>query len=261
MNKHKTATGVVQWMMNNPWPSLIWHTFDYYLYPAGTYFAMKKSLESLHIQYSYKSKEVVVNNSLLKNYNNLIAKAAIYNIDGSLKYKKQTKVSVKEDAIARCFAIPAIQGLSSTYLLRLELTDAGGKQQSINWYWLSQNEEEMDWSKYSFVNTEQSKFADFSALQNLPTTTLHTTYSTSSNAIATTQKIKVTNTGKAVAFMVHLRVLKEVGGDDILPVFFDDNYFALAPGESRTIGCRYKNKDAGNKKAHIITTSWNASSE
>jgi hypothetical protein len=25
--------------------SLIWHTYDYYLYPAGTYFGMKKSME------------------------------------------------------------------------------------------------------------------------------------------------------------------------------------------------------------------------
>jgi exo-1,4-beta-D-glucosaminidase len=58
LNKYNTATGVVQWMLSNPWPSLIWHTYDYYLYPAGTYFGMKKSMEPLHVMYSYKTNEV-----------------------------------------------------------------------------------------------------------------------------------------------------------------------------------------------------------
>ena len=29
-NKY-TSTGVIQWMLNNAWPSLIWHLYDYYL--------------------------------------------------------------------------------------------------------------------------------------------------------------------------------------------------------------------------------------
>ena len=33
-NKY-TATGVIQWMLNNSWPSLIWHLYDYYMVPAG----------------------------------------------------------------------------------------------------------------------------------------------------------------------------------------------------------------------------------
>jgi exo-1,4-beta-D-glucosaminidase len=38
LRKYNTATGVVQWMQANPWPSLIWHTYDYYLYPCGHLF-------------------------------------------------------------------------------------------------------------------------------------------------------------------------------------------------------------------------------
>src|SRR5664279_6040128 len=58
LHKYHTATGVVQWMGSNPWPGLIWHTYDYYLYPAGTYFGMKKSMEPLHVMYSYQSNEI-----------------------------------------------------------------------------------------------------------------------------------------------------------------------------------------------------------
>ncbi|HEY6978007.1 MAG TPA: glycoside hydrolase family 2 TIM barrel-domain containing protein, partial [Chitinophagaceae bacterium] len=140
--KYNTATGVIQWMLNNPWPSLIWHAFDYYLYPAGTYFGIKKSLEPLHIQYSYKSKEVIINNSLLENFSNLKVKADVYNSDGTLKYSKAATAEVGKDAIKRCFAIQGIEGLTNTYFVRLQLDDETGKVVSINWYWLSKKDDQ-----------------------------------------------------------------------------------------------------------------------
>jgi exo-1,4-beta-D-glucosaminidase len=45
-NKY-TSTGVIQWMLNNAWPSMIWHLYDYYLRPGGGYFGTKKALEPL----------------------------------------------------------------------------------------------------------------------------------------------------------------------------------------------------------------------
>jgi len=30
-------------MINNPWPSMNWHLFDYYLEPTAAYFAVKKA--------------------------------------------------------------------------------------------------------------------------------------------------------------------------------------------------------------------------
>ena len=40
-----TSTGVIQWMLNNAWPSMIWHLYDYYLRPGGGYFGTKKACE------------------------------------------------------------------------------------------------------------------------------------------------------------------------------------------------------------------------
>ena len=51
-NKYN-STGVIQWMLNNSWPSMIWHLYDYYLGTGGGYFGTKKANEPLHIQYSY----------------------------------------------------------------------------------------------------------------------------------------------------------------------------------------------------------------
>ena len=61
-NKY-TSTGVIQWMLNNAWPGLIWHLYDWYLRPGGSYFGAKKACEPLHVEYSYDDRSVVVVNS------------------------------------------------------------------------------------------------------------------------------------------------------------------------------------------------------
>lgn len=257
LNKYNTATGVVQWMLCNPWPSLIWHTYDYYLYPAGTYFGMKKSMEPLHVQYSYKSKEVIVTNYFLEKFSNLKVQADVYNPDGSKKFSKTTTTTVDKDGITRCFAIPDIQDLDGVYFLRLQLNDATGKTKSINWYWLSKKDDALNWKKSEWYYTPQSGFTDFTSLQSLPKTTLKIEQTKTTEGTRTIHKITITNTGKSVAFFVHLRALKNKDGEDILPVIFDDNYLLLAPAESRTINCSYENKDAGNGTPYILTSAWN----
>jgi exo-1,4-beta-D-glucosaminidase len=115
----------------------------------------------------------------------------------------------------------------------------------------------LNWKSSKWYYTPQSDFADYTALKNLPATTLDVTYSTSKKEAETTQNITVRNTGKTVAFFVHVRVLKEKNADDILPVIFSDNYISLAPGESRAIECTYENKDAGDGTPYVLTSAWN----
>ncbi|MGI8951289.1 MAG: glycosyl hydrolase 2 galactose-binding domain-containing protein [Chitinophagaceae bacterium] len=258
LKKYNTATGVVQWMLSNPWPSLIWHTYDYYLHAAGTYYGMKKSMEPLHVMYSYKSNEIFIINSLLKKFSILHVKADVYDLDGTLKFTDSITTNVNEDSVQKCFAIPQIQNLSDVYFLRLQLKDKKQKIQSINWYWLSKKNDELNWEKSEWYFTPQSAFADFTGLQNLPETKLKISYKTNKKADSTLHTIAITNIGKTVAFFIHIRALKGKNGDDILPVIFDDNYLLLAPNESRIIVCSYANKDAKNIAVpYFLTTAWN----
>jgi exo-1,4-beta-D-glucosaminidase len=257
LHKYHTATGVVQWMGSNPWPGLIWHTYDYYLYPAGTYFGMKKSMEPLHIMYSYANNEVDITNSLLQKFSGLKVKAQIYNLDGSLKYSKSITTNVESDSIQKCFVLPQIDDLSDTYFLRLQLSDVSGNVQTINWYWLSKKPDELDWVKSKWYTTPQTAYADFSALQNIGETSLKISYKSESLHDSSLHTVIITNTGKTVAFQVHLRALKGKSGEDILPVIFSDNYIELAPGETRTILCRYANKDANGSSPYFVTSAWN----
>jgi exo-1,4-beta-D-glucosaminidase len=105
--------------------------------------------------------------------------------------------------------------------------------------------------------TPQTSYTDFSALQNMGKTDLKLSYHTEKGADSTSNEVVITNTGKTVAFQVHLRTLKGKDGDDILPVIFSDNYLQLAPGESRVIRCTYANKDANGAAPYFLTSAWN----
>jgi exo-1,4-beta-D-glucosaminidase len=138
-------------MLNNAWPSMIWHLYDWYMRPGGSYFGAKKANEPLHIQYSYDDASVVVVNSFYKAYPGMKARAWVYNIDMSEKFAKDAALDVGEDSSTRVLTIPAIDGLSSTYFVRLALEDSSGKTVSTNFYWLSTKPDDLDWDRIHLV--------------------------------------------------------------------------------------------------------------
>jgi exo-1,4-beta-D-glucosaminidase len=46
--------------------------------------------------------------------------------------------------------------------------------------------------------------------------------------------------------MVHLRVTRE-SREEVAPILWEDNYFSLLPGESRTVGARYEERARGGR--------------
>ncbi|SPE39475.1 Exo-beta-D-glucosaminidase (fragment) [Candidatus Sulfopaludibacter sp. SbA3] len=251
-NKY-TATGVIQWMLNNAWPGLIWHLYDWYLRPGGSYFGAKKANEPLHVQYSYDDRSIVVVNSFYKKFAGLRVTAKVYNLDMEEKFSKAATVDAGEDSSTRVFELPDIGGLSSTYFVHLTLEDASGKNVSRNFYWLSTKPETLEWDKSTWYHTPTKTFADFSALNSLPAIELQASAKTAPQSTAVT----LSNPTKTIAFAVHLKVKKASDGEEILPVLWEDNYFALLPGESRQITATYQARDAGRGTPTVEVDGWN----
>jgi exo-1,4-beta-D-glucosaminidase len=262
-NKY-TSTGVVQWMLNNAWPSMIWHLYDWYMRPGGSYFGAKKANEPLHIQYSYDDGSVVVVNSFYQAYPGMKARARVYNIDMSEKFAKDATLDVGEDSSTRALAIPAIDGLSSTYFVRLALEDAAGKTVSTNVYWLSTKPDELDWDQSTWYYTPQKSYADYTALKGLPQVELKYSAVSEVQGEDGVTRVTVENPSRSLAFGVHLMV-KTVKHDEedvreeaeILPVIWEDNYFPLMPGEKRTVAATYKAAEAGKKAPAVQVEGWN----
>jgi len=255
-NKY-TATGVIQWMLNNAWPGVIWHLYDWYLRPGGSYFGAKKACEPLHVQYSYDDRSVVVVNSYYRRFANIKVVARVYNLDMAEKFSHEAKVDVAEDSSTRVFTLPEIAGLSSTYFVSLVLDDPSGAPASRNFYWLSTKPETLDWDKSTWYHTPTKTFADFTALNTLPPVKLTAASRTAARGTDRVTTVTVANPGKSIAFAVHLKVKKGPGGDEVLPILWEDNYFPLLPGESRQIAATYAAGDLGKAAPVVEVDGWN----
>jgi len=256
-NKY-VSTGVIQWMLNNAWPSLIWHLYDYYLVPAGGYFGTKKATEVVHVQYGYDDNSVDVVNGTYEAIKGLKVSTKIFNIDGKLMDSHLGNLDIDADAAAKAFDLPKPEGLSTTYFLKLDLHDASGKLLSDNFYWLSTKLDTLDWGKRKdTVYTPQKEFADLTELNSLPTVTLDLAASARQEGGKGIVTVKVKNPSTAVAFQVHLRLTKGKGGDDLVPIFWDDNYFSLLPGEEKSVTASFEAADAGGQTPALEVDGYN----
>ncbi len=260
-NKY-TSTGVIQWMLDNSWPSLIWHLYDYYLVPAGGYFGTKKAMELTHIQYDYDTHSVSVVNSLHENFKGMKASARLLNIDSKEIAAKDGVIEVPADASVKAFDLPKPEGLSVTYFLKLRLSDANGKLVSDNFYWLSTRPDTMDWEKRKgTAYTPQKDFGDLSGLNSLPEVKLDITTKARADGDQDIVQVKIKNPTAGVAFMVHPRLTQGQDGFDIVPIFWADNYFSLLPGEEKTVEARYARPSGGGKPAVLKIEGYNIAPE
>src|SRR6266849_3204385 len=117
-NKYQ-STGVIQWMLNNAWPSMIWHLYDYYLRPAGGYFGAKRAMEPLHPVYGYDDHSIWVVSSQYEDAKALKLTTKIYNLDMTEKFSHEDSVDAAADSTAKIFALPEVQGLSPVYFVAL----------------------------------------------------------------------------------------------------------------------------------------------
>ncbi|PYR75004.1 MAG: glycosyl hydrolase family 2 [Acidobacteria bacterium] len=258
-NKY-TSTGVIQWMLNNAWPSIIWHLYDYYMRPGGGYFGTKSACEPLHIQYSYDDRSVVVVNDTQNDARRLTAAATLLDFKLKQRFQQTQRVDSAADSVIRAFTIPEQPDLTRTYFLRLTLHDDAGRLVSTNFYWLSTRKDVLG-PKSEWYYTPTTQHADLTALATLPKTTLTVNATTVKTYVTSTDgehgQVVVQNTGSAIAFMVRLELL-DSSGNEILPVFWQDNYVSLLPGERREIGV--STQVGARSGSAVVAEAWNVPS-
>jgi exo-1,4-beta-D-glucosaminidase len=249
-----TATGVIQWMQNNAWPGMIWHLYDFYLRPGGSYFGAKKAGEPLHVQFAYDDRAVVVVNSTLVPRSGLKATARVLDLASRELFARTAPVDVGPDASVELFAVPEPAGAAPTYFLSLALDDAAGRPVSRNVYWLSTQPDVLAWDRSEWYVTPVSGYADLTGLDRLPPAQVRATASFEKGRAL----VRLENAGRTLAFFVHLAVRRGPGGEEVLPVLWDDNDVTLLPGEVREIAARYAAGDEGGGASPVVAVEgWN----
>jgi exo-1,4-beta-D-glucosaminidase len=248
------ATGVIGWMLNSAWPSLIWQLYDYYNNPNGAFFGSKKACEALHVQYSYDDDSIWIINNKLAPKENLSVTVKIFDINLEERFSQSKKVSVKANDKSRVLVIPEIKGLSSVYFVSL-IVENNSTIVSRNFYWLSTTKDVLD-EKDKWPYTPLKSHADLSAIRSLPKAEIDSTI----NIIESDQNYEVTvvltNSSKALAFFLRLIILDERTKQFVTPVYWDDNCINLLPSENIEIKGVFPKK-AIIGKAILKVDGWN----
>jgi len=255
-NKY-TSTGVIQWMLNNAWPSMIWHLYDFYLRPGGGYFGAKTAMESLHPVYGYDDHSVWLVSSQYDDAQGLKLTAQVLNLDMNEKFSKEVSLDAAADSTNKVLTLPDIDGLSPTYFLVLRLHDSSGKLVGSNFYWLSTKPETLDWEKSNWYTTPTSSYADYTALSQLPKVKLKVADHTERKGEEAITHVTLENPSKGLAFFVRVKVNKGKAGDEILPVVWQDNYLSLLPGEKREVTATYRARELGAAQPAVEVNGWN----
>lgn len=240
-NKYR-ATGVIHWMLNNAWPGLIWHLYDYYLRPGGGFFGAQRAGEALHVQYGYDDRAVVVVSGPAAQ--GLVVEARVLDLSGAVRYQKTVTVDLGADQSVVALQLPsAIAGLRGAYLLRLEARDGVGAVRSRNLYWLSTIMDVPDHANGNWYVTPTSQYADLRGLQQLAPAMV--TASARRQPQGDEQEVQVTlrNPGAGLAFFLRAEILAGSGADEVLPIHWDDNYLTLLSGEERTLRATFRTAD------------------
>ncbi len=252
------STGVIQWMLNNAWPSLIWHLYDYNLEPAGGYFGARKANEPVHIMYSYDDRSIAVVNSTYDPFRNLIASVRV--IDFRLKelFSEEKVVDVDADAVKELLQVPEVPSANSTvYFIQLGLKDERGRSLSSNFYWLSTKKPEFDWEKATRRSTPVTSYEDMTGLLTLPKVRLNAIAHIHPATDRKLVRVRLKNASTALAFQVRLAVETGKRGEEIFPVLWEDNYISLLPGEERVVEARFPGIHSIGPRARLRISGWN----
>jgi exo-1,4-beta-D-glucosaminidase len=252
-NKY-TSTGVVQWMLNNAWPSVIWHLYDYYLQTGGGYFGTKKAGEPLHVQYSYNDHSIYVVSTLRRDVPALTVHTQVLDLQLHPVFDQTKTINLAADSSQRAIDIPSsiFQPEDSLHFVNLELKDKSGKVLSQNFYWIPSKLTQFNWAKTDYTHTPAISFANMQALRKLPTSQLRGTVTVKGREL----HVHLENPSQALAFQVQVQGVT-ADGKPIIPLLWSDDFIELMPGKNRDLTAELPEHVRGND-ATVVVSAWNA---
>ena len=131
-----------------------------------------------------------------------VARVAVYNLDGSLVYEHETKLTAAPDAATNLGAVDFPAHPSAVHFVKLDLHDAAGELFSSNFYWLGLPDHP----------------GDLTALNDLPMVTLTATAEELEGKIAGERLLAITlhNPTHSIALMAHVQLRRKSGSQDVV---------------------------------------------
>jgi len=236
------GSGILLWMSQAAWPSLICQLYDHYFEMTAAYFGAKTGCEPLHILWDANTDIIKVANNTPTDREGLTAKAQIYDISGKEIWTRSADLDLPSACVRDCFPIPRATTSSHVFFVKLTLRQSDTIV-SDNFYWGS------------------AKGSSCEALNHLPPVTLAVKARRSLNIETCLLSVHIANPTQCVALAIRLKVQRATSGVRVLPVFYSDNYFSLLPGEARTVVIEFQQIHLGGEASTLIAEGWNVPSQ
>ncbi len=256
VNKH-TTTGLIQWMYNSAWPEMYWQLFDYYLMPNGAFYGTQTGSAPLNIVYNYGDKDIYIVNDTRRAYEGLKAEIRVLNSEAHVLFSEDISLDIEKNISMKLLEMPRVDGLSPVYFIDLKLKDSPGNILGRNFYWLSTEEDILDEKNTLWFVTPNKSFADFSGLKDLPDVQIDAIHQFIDRGEEQEIQVTLENPSDRLAFFIELNVYGTESGRSVVPIFWDDNYVSLLPGETREIRARFSKEDLEGETPAFRFSGWN----
>ena len=255
------STGLVQWQLNSAWPKLIWQLYDTYLQPNGSFYGVKKACTPLHAIYRYGFDDIYLANEDLNEQKNLTVKIRIFDINSKEIFADEWTGDIPSNISKFIYKLPEIKNLTPVYFLDLRIYNSENKEVDNSIYWLSTKKDVLDYEAAKKLEwpfyTPTKSFADYTALDKLPKINLEYDYKYSKENEFGKITLNIKNNSEAIAFFNFLDVLDPATMQPVLPIFWDDNYVTLLPGEDRNYEAKFFLSDFNGEKPVVEVRGWN----
>lgn len=246
------STGLLFWYHNSPNRQVCGRMWDWSLEPTAALYFTQNALEPLHAQFDFLKNTVSVNNEYPHEFKGQVT-ARVLNFDMREVFRRTLPVTVTPEAVTNnVMLITFPTDVSPVHFIKLELVDSQGHPVSSTFYWRSDK-------PYKLGRTWTGpEYQGFEELTNLPPVELGSKVTWNRDANENVCNVTVKNPSQSLAFMVWLRLQHIADAKPVRPAFYDDNFFSLLPGESRTIKIRFDDQSANPNQVQLLVDGWNA---
>ena len=230
--------GVMLWKLNAAFPSVVWQVYDWFLMPNAGYYFMQNACEPVHIQLNLINNKVTVLNRTYIQASRLTAKAEVYDLDSKRVFSESIDVNLGPVDVKEISSLDRIiKEAKGVSFVVLNLENNSGEVVSHNVYWISSD-------------------GGFMSLNNMAETNINITVIKEKKGNADHEwNLRMTNSSGRIAFFVRPQLMSQ--GEEVLPSFWSNNYFTLAPGESTELSVSCPSVKLKDSEPVLRVSGWN----
>jgi mannosylglycoprotein endo-beta-mannosidase len=208
-------SGMLVWKSQNPWTALRGQLYDVFLDQNAGFYGYKHASQPLHIQINLDDTTICIVNTTPKERKDLSVKAIVYDIHGNILSNNELKMTVMANSITDTLKLSFPETGGPLFFVRLTLSNIiTNSLLDENFYWIS------------------TVKGDYKKLNEL----LEANISVTVNRASKTKVLaEIRNTGNETSFFMKGMVIDQEKREQVLPVYMDDNYITLLPGERKII--------------------------